>query len=207
MKIVYFYMILFFANSYEVFAQTNSNSKLSNEESSTLGIEVLDSKSLEEKIALLSKAANEGNIDAQYDLAIMYKYGWGVEKDSILALEYFENAADEGHIEAGYHAGTIYYYGTGVETDYNLAANYLKMAAEGEHAGSQYRLGTMYFNGLGVEQDYIKAAVWLRMARFSGFANATVLSDIIKDDLSVSQINESYKQYQELFDRIHQPSN
>ena len=46
------------------------------------------------------KAAEQGYSDGQYQLALCYKYGWGIEKDYDKAIEWFRKAAKQGHKEA-----------------------------------------------------------------------------------------------------------
>ena len=48
----------------------------------------------------LQREAQEGNIDAQYELAYMYENGLGVPKDESKALELYQAAAGEGHVAA-----------------------------------------------------------------------------------------------------------
>jgi len=51
----------------------------------------------EDKIARLQREAQEGDPDAQYELAYLYENGLGVPKDEARALELYQQAADQGH--------------------------------------------------------------------------------------------------------------
>jgi TPR repeat protein len=51
----------------------------------------------EDKIAQLQREAQEGDSDAQYELAYLYENGLGVPKDEIRALDLYRQAADQGH--------------------------------------------------------------------------------------------------------------
>ncbi len=51
----------------------------------------------EDRIAQLQREAQEGDPDAQYNLAYMYENGLGVPKDETKALELYQQAADQGH--------------------------------------------------------------------------------------------------------------
>ena len=51
----------------------------------------------EGKIAQLQREAQEGDPDAQYNLAYLYENGLGVPKDETKALELYQQAADQGH--------------------------------------------------------------------------------------------------------------
>ena len=48
----------------------------------------------------LQREAQEGNIEAQYELAYMYENGLGVPKDESKALELYQAAAGDGHVAA-----------------------------------------------------------------------------------------------------------
>jgi len=51
----------------------------------------------EDKITQLQREAQEGDPDAQYNLAYMYENGLGVPKNETRALELYQQAADKGH--------------------------------------------------------------------------------------------------------------
>ena len=48
----------------------------------------------------LQREAQEGNIEAQYQLAYMYENGLGVPQDEKKALELYQAAAGDGHVAA-----------------------------------------------------------------------------------------------------------
>ena len=54
----------------------------------------------EQAIFWYTKAAEQGNADAQYNLGLMYYYGDGAEEDWELGWEWIEKAAIQGHEEA-----------------------------------------------------------------------------------------------------------
>src|SRR5262249_55045573 len=62
-------------------------------------------------------AANEGNADAQMNLAKRYAIGDGTGKDPAAALRWYERAAEQGRPEAEMHLGLIYGRGFGVPKD------------------------------------------------------------------------------------------
>ena len=48
------------------------------------------------------KAAEQGNADAEYNLAVMYRGGWGVAKDLVQAKAWYQKAAAQGNQSAKY---------------------------------------------------------------------------------------------------------
>lgn len=88
---------------------------------------------------LQSKAAKQGNADAEYDLGIMYELGKGVTKDSTESVKWFGKAAEHGHAAAQYKLGVIYYNGKGVPKDNVLAYKWVNLAAaQGREGATDY---------------------------------------------------------------------
>jgi len=54
----------------------------------------------EDRIAKWQREAQEGDPDAQYNLAYIYENGLGVPKDEAKALELYQQAAAQGHSAA-----------------------------------------------------------------------------------------------------------
>jgi TPR repeat protein len=79
------------------------------------------------------RAAEQGNLLAQADLAGMYKEGKGVPQDYVEAAKWCRRAAQNDTVEK-----------TPIPTK----------------AMSQHELGTFYEKGLGLPQDYAEAAKW-----------------------------------------------
>jgi TPR repeat protein len=48
----------------------------------------------------LDRAAQAGNVEAQYNLGVMHAYGHGVERNRDRSLELFRQAADRGYVAA-----------------------------------------------------------------------------------------------------------
>ncbi|MCL2139303.1 MAG: sel1 repeat family protein, partial [Treponema sp.] len=80
----------------------------------------------------LLKKAEQGDINAQYELGLLYENGKGVSKDSVKAAEWFGKAAEQGNASAQYELGLLYESGQGVSKDSNKAAElFAKAAAQG----------------------------------------------------------------------------
>ena len=54
-------------------------------------------KDLKEAIYWYTKSAEQGNADAQYNLAVCYDNGNGVERNLDMAIEYYKKAAEQGN--------------------------------------------------------------------------------------------------------------
>ena len=76
------------------------------------------------------KAADKGNVNAQYYIGKLYYKGKGIEKDYKKAFEYLKKAAEQGHVDAQYNLGVCYIEGFGVEkADQRKAIEYWEKAA------------------------------------------------------------------------------
>lgn len=76
------------------------------------------------------KEARLGDASAQYDVALMYANGLGVEKSVEQALVWTESAAKKGHAAAQYLLGTAYQGGMGTRKDTVQALAWLLKATE-----------------------------------------------------------------------------
>ncbi|KAG2234268.1 hypothetical protein INT48_002858 [Thamnidium elegans] len=118
------------------------------------------------------KSAEQGNLDAQNNIGILYGNGYGVKQSFNMAREWYMKAAERGDIEpqvtmaangnngeAMYRVFEQFYNGRGVAKDDKEAICWLTKAAERAHILAQNTLGHMYKEGygspgLGARRDY-----------------------------------------------------
>jgi TPR repeat protein len=133
-------------------------------------------KNYKKAVPACTKQANEGDNEAQYNLALIYHHGEGVLQDYKQASYWYKKAAEQGLAEAQYNLASLYYYGEGVLQDYKQASYWYKKAAEQGVAEAQYNLALRYDSGnKGVLQDYNQAIYWLKKAAKQGLAKAQVV--------------------------------
>ena len=123
---------------------------------------------LTESFNLFTRAAENGDADAQYELGDCYYYGKGTDEDESMAVKWFTKAAKNGNIEAQYELGICYQNGRGVDVDEDLALKWYKQAAENNQPDAQYKLGRCYFEGDCVEADKAKAINWFSKSAENG---------------------------------------
>ena len=123
------------------------------------------------KLAKLTQDAESGNVEAQYQLAVRYKKGQGVDQNDYETKEWYQKAAEQGHADAQYELGFMFYIGWCVDEDRTESAKWYRKAAEGYRktaeqgdAYAQFKLGNMYRLGEGVPKDDEEAAKWYRKA-------------------------------------------
>ncbi len=84
--------------------------------------------------------AEQGDADAQYNLALMYDRSYGVPQDYVQARQWYEKAAAQGDARAQYNLGVRYARSHGVPQDYVKAHKWFNLAAaNGEKWGAKFR--------------------------------------------------------------------
>jgi hypothetical protein len=154
---------------------------------------------------LYQPKANQGDADAQFNLALFYFQGTGTPQDTKQAVYWYTKAAEQGHVNAQYYLGNIYNEGNGEEAprDCKQAIYWLTKAAEQGHVLAQYCLGKMYHYGDGKEvpHDFKQAVFWYTKAAEQGFIFAKENRDEILEMMSQSQIEEVQKLSKELHEK------
>lgn len=150
------------------------------------------------------KAAEQGNIDAQNWLALMYAKGKGVVQSEENAMYWRRKAAEAGNANSQYHLGRMYQTGAGGTQDYTKARHWYKKAAEQHDMNGFYGLGNLYSRGLGVEKDPVEALVWYRMAEEAGLRLAGQAADNLAEQLDEGQLSVVWKRLATMMKRQNQ---
>ena len=135
--------------------------------------------------------AEQGGVNAQFNLAFMYEDGQGVPQDYKQAVKWYAKAAEQGMAEAQHNLGGMYENGQGVPQDYKQAIKWFTRAAEQGMAEAQYNLGVMYANGQGVPQDNVYAHMWSNLAAANGIEAASENRDIIAKTMTTADISKA----------------
>ena len=119
-----------------------------------------------------SRAAKQGDVLAQFNLASMYAKGEGVSQNDREVVKWLRLAAEQGLADAQDILGAMYAKGYGVPQNDREAVKWFRLAAEQGNATAQNNLGWMYANGNGVPENDREAVKWYRLAAEQGNANA-----------------------------------
>ncbi len=103
--------------------------------------------------SIISKASNEGCLDASYNIALWYRDGNGVEKDMQKAVDTILYCAIHGLAKAQSEAADI----AMCNKDYENARKFAADATNSGIAHAYCILGNIYYNGYGVEKNVEKA--------------------------------------------------
>ena len=84
-------------------------------------------------LAALEAKAEEGDLEAQYEMGWRHAIGMDVELDDDVAVEWLHRAAESGHSLAQNNLGARYYSGDGVDLDLKQAyRHFFKAANQGD---------------------------------------------------------------------------
>ena len=106
------------------------------------------------------KAAKKDFAAAQFNLAIMYYNGTGVEPDLQQSFYWAKKAAEQNFVPAQNLLGSLYYDGEGVETDISQALHWWTLAADNGSSSAMIYLGKYYYEN----KKYKDAKRWLNQA-------------------------------------------
>lgn len=138
------------------------------------------------------KAAEQGNVSAQYTLGEMYQNGEGVSRDYSKAFAWFLRAAEQGHVQAYKQLSRMYHDGQGVEQDNTQALKWLLKAPEQGDAYYQYYVGRMYKS----IQDNAQAFKWFSKAAEQNNSDAQYeLGEMYRNGEGVVQDNAKAVQW------------
>ncbi|TCK18034.1 TPR repeat protein [Thiogranum longum] len=142
------------------------------------------------------ESAEAGDPDAQYEVAIMYLNGRGVEQDFDATLLWLERAAENGSEQAASKLRRI-------KSQKKKFTATLKRAESGD-SKAQYDIGMMYLKGRGVKLDPDEGRKWLEKsaAQSNEKAKARLAILLIKGDGG----SKDYKRARDLLDSISETS-
>lgn len=181
---------------------------------------------------ILKVRAEKGSVVAKYYLAIIYRDGWGVPKNSDRAIELFEQlalggdvdsmwnlaemlpknksdkwyrkAANLGDRDAQARLGERYYKGTeGLLQDYSKALKFTSKAAMNGSTLAQELLAEMYSRGVGVKANEVMAYAWNNVAATSFRPGPKVQRDKIGKYMSDKDLNEAQLKSRYLLDQVN----
>lgn len=113
----------------------------------------------------LTPLAKEGDAEAQFLLALMYRNGEGVNKDEKAALMWIQSIhelAEKGDLKAQWLLGRKYQFGDNVPLNEERAFYWYEKAADEGYADAEFHLSRLYLRGnCGLEQSFELADYWL----------------------------------------------
>lgn len=100
-------------------------------------------------------AAEAGDANCQFNLALMYEQGIGVSKDEKEAVAWYRKSAEQGNSNAQFNLGVLHENGRGTAVDFAEANQWYRKAAVQGDALAIGNLGMLYLRGDGVDVDKV----------------------------------------------------
>ena len=120
----------------------------------------------------LTKKAEGGDAEAQFQLARAYEEGKGLAQDDALAAEWYRKAAEQGNAKAENSLGVMYALGRGVSRDKEEALRWYRKAAKKGLPEADFNVAVCYYNGDGMVLDLERAYAWMVIAKRHGSTSA-----------------------------------
>jgi TPR repeat protein len=100
-------------------------------------------------------SAEKGHADSQFNVALMFEKGIGVDKDERQAVEWYRKSALAGNAAAQFNLGVLYENGRGTTVDFAKANEWYRKASVQGDALAIGNLGMLYLRGDGVKENKV----------------------------------------------------
>lgn len=136
---------------------------------------------------------------SDYEKGLAYSEGEGVPQNDDNAFILFESAAQQNYAPAQYQLGNAYMGGYGTEKNPETAVTWYEKSARQGYAPAQRTLASIYMNGEnGIRQNKPLALAWYSILSGAGNVLDMHRRDVLKEELSETEVQESEKLKQEL---------
>ena len=136
------------------------------------GTAYLNQDNYKDAITWLTSAANNGSIEAQNKIGVMYAKGIGTDVNTHLAIQYFTKAAKNESSMAYYNLGKVYES----QNKFTTATNWYNKAIEMNNSNAMNNLADLYLQGKGLVQNTNQAELLYVQAAELG--NATSMRNL-----------------------------
>ena len=146
----------------------------------------------------LYRAAELGQVGAQFLLGWMHMTGRRALQNHSEAVTWFHNAAEQGDAEVQFKLGQAHSRMVASPREERFknkaeAAKWYRKAAEQGHIEAQHQLGAAYRYGLGVHKDPAEANAWFLKAAEKGHTGAMMRLGRYHE---AAELGDTYAQYQ-----------
>jgi TPR repeat protein len=114
------------------------------------------------------RAAEDGNVEAQFTVGMMYMHGKGIQRNYHLAYIWLRRAAKYGLAEAQNTLAFLLESGKGGTKSPSEAIHWYERAANQHHIGAQFNLGLLHYKNRDKPNGSVNAYIWFSLAAKSG---------------------------------------
>lgn len=126
----------------------------------------------EKSDVLFLKAADNGNKNAQYGLAVSNLFAEGMLQNLPEAYKWLEKAAEQGHQKAIYSLGQVYLEGKGIKKDLVSAYKWFYISALLGNSKSIYQLAVLLLDNKHFKKQEKSGMKWLKKSADMGNVDA-----------------------------------
>jgi len=127
-------------------------------------------------------AADQGNAESQFKLAMAYDQGRGISANKIEAIRLYKLAVAQGYSDAQLMLASKYAQGMDVEQDFAQAAKLYQLAADQGDVFAINELGKMYVTGRGVAKSTDQAIQLYKVAAQHDFHPSQIALAFLYDE-------------------------
>lgn len=136
-------------------------------------------------------ASQKGHARAQYNLAVLYKSGLGVDYDIRLAAQWFEKSANLGFAPAQFNLGSLYLWGKGVEKNPESAKFWLLKAGRQGHSEALTSLGSLYFKGDVLKKNWVRSYAFYKLSSQRGSHRAQSWLTRLEEKMKPAELRQA----------------
>ena len=97
------------------------------------GLDYYNKKNYKQAVYWYTKSAQQGHLEAQYNLGLIYYNGAGIPQNYNEAVYWFTKSAQQGDPKAQNKLGVMYYMGEGVPQSYIHSYAWISLAVSNNH--------------------------------------------------------------------------
>lgn len=151
------------------------------------GVDAWSAGDYETAVAEWRVPAQNGDADAQFNLAQAYRLGRGVEADINRARQLYAEAAQNGHIKAADNYGLLLFQ----QGEQTSAMPLIRAAAQRGDPRAQYVLGLAHFNADYAQKDWVRAYALMTLANSAGLPQASAALQQMDQYVPIEQRQEA----------------
>lgn len=142
-------------------------------------------------LAWYKRSAMNGNIEATFNVGVMYEQGLGTDEDFVAAAKWYRTAAKAGHVSAQFNLANMYGKGAGVLQNQEKAFGWYEKAAEQGDSAAMYNVANRYTKGSGVRQNVVEAYKWYTLSAKQGEKSAVEQLKRLQKFMGLDQVRTS----------------
>jgi TPR repeat protein len=143
------------------------------------GLEAYESGDFKGALTEWLPLAEQGLVEAEFNVGLLYYHGRGVEQDHAGAAEWYRRAAEQGYLRAQYALGEMYEDGDGIPQDLIQAYKWFRLANREKYEDARKRRKRVAerLTDHDLAQAELQVREWVRLHKGGDLAGSASNSD------------------------------